>query len=96
MVDSPPAVRFSLLTSWTRISLFLSANAVLVAMAPCFGVLNWGVAPLCLFPIVLGSAGLIVARRRGLHPGPFLGALIGGSLMLTVSVLRLLLGAGVI
>ncbi len=96
VADNPPAVRFSLLTSWTRISLLLSANCVLVAMVPCFGFLNWGVAPLCLFPIVLGSVGLAVARSRQLHPGPFLGALIGGSLMMVVSVLRLLLGAGVI
>lgn len=96
MVDNPPVVQFSLLTSWTRISLFLCANFVLVAMVPCLGVLNWGVAPLCLFPVVLGSVGLFVAKRRRLHPGPFLAALIGGSLMLTLSVLRLLLGAGVI
>jgi hypothetical protein len=85
------------LTRWSRITLLLTATLVLIAMVPCLGWLNWGVAPLCLAPTTLGIIGAV---KRGkapelTHPGPFLAAIIGGLLMLVASVARLVIGLGV-
>ncbi len=83
-----------------RVTLLVCAAVVTVAMTPCLGLLNWFAAPLCLAPLVLGILGLMKVSAapadQPIHPGPFLGALLGSSLLLVFSLLRLLLGMGVI
>ncbi len=95
MTEAPMPLKH--LTRWSRITLLLTATVVLVAMAPCFGFINWGAAPLCLVPCTLGTIGLVKRGRAPelTHPGPFLAALIGGLLMLVTSLLRLIVGLGV-
>jgi len=80
-----------------RVTLVTAASLVAVAMMPCFGWLNWLVAPACLVPVVVGAIGLGIttSSSEGAHPGPFLAALIGGLLLMAVSGGRLTLGLGV-
>lgn len=78
-----------------QVTLLVSASAALVAMVPCFGILNWLVAPLCLAPTIIGLVGLVLPERKE-HPGPLLAGLVGGLALLCLSVARLALGGGLI
>ena len=78
----------------TRITLLIIASIELVAMVPCFGILNWGVAPLCIAPVAIGLTGLLDSHSKE-HPGPLLAGVVGGVSLLMLSLARLALGAGV-
>ena len=78
-----------------QITLLVSASAALVAMVPCFGILNWLVAPLCLAPTLIGLVGLLLPERKE-YPGPLLAGLVGGLALLCLSLARLALGGGLI
>ncbi len=79
----------------TQVTLLVSASAALVAMVPCFGILNWLVAPLCLAPTLIGLVGLLLPERKE-YPGPLLAGLVGGLALLCLSLARLALGGGLI
>jgi hypothetical protein len=78
-----------------QVTLLVSASAALVAMVPCFGILNWLVAPLCLAPTLIGLVGLLLPERKE-YPGPLLAGLVGGLALLCLSLARLALGGGLI
>ena len=78
-----------------QVTLLVSASAALVAMVPCFGILNWLVAPLCLAPTLIGLVGLLLPDRNE-YPGPLLAGLVGGLALLCLSLARLALGGGLI
>ena len=82
-----------------RVTLILAASVVMVGMTPCLGLLQWPGLVLCVPPVVLGSLGLRRARAappaQGLSAAPFLGALVGGVLLLVLAATRLVLGLGV-
>ena len=88
------------LTTTTRATLVATATMAMIAMIPCFGVLNWIISPACLIPVVLGVIGLTRMSASGnesaAHPGPFLAAIIGGILLFVATGGRLMLGAGVV
>jgi hypothetical protein len=83
-----------------RVTLILAASVVMLGMTPCLGLLEWFGAALCLPPVVLGILGLrrvrTAAPELGLHPAPFLGTLVGGVLLLTLGIARLILGGGLL
>ena len=88
-----------ILTTAARATLVATATVAMIAMIPCFGILNWIISPACLIPVVLGVVGLTrmsaSGARSSAHPGPFLAAIFGGILLFVATGGRLMLGAGV-
>ncbi len=81
----------------SRLLLITTANVTVLGLLPCLGALNWLVVPLCLGTVCLGAAGLWSDRNaQGLQhrPGPYLAAITGGTLLASLSSLRLILGFG--
>jgi len=91
-LDSP---RVGSLGRAARVTLLIAASAALVAMVPCLGILNWGVAPLCVAPMVIGLVGLLDPNSKE-YPGPLLAGVVGGASLLCLSLARLVLGGGLI
>ena len=91
----PVSVEVGSLGRATRATLLVAASAELVAMVPCFGILNWGVAPLCVAPLAIGLIGLLDSDSKE-HPGPLLAGVVGGASLLLLSLARLVLGGGVL
>ncbi len=84
----------------SRVTLILAASVVMLGMTPCLGLLEWFGALLCVAPTALGIAGLQKVRKADpsldLYPAPFLGTLVGGVLLLALSISRLILGGGLL
>ena len=63
---------------------------------PCLGWLNWIAVPLAGTSAVLGVIGLFADQSEEETQGPYLVALIAGTLMGGVFALRCFLGAGIV
>lgn len=82
------------------ILLIISTTLVTIGLFPCLGWMNWASGPVCALTVVLGVVGLIADKDptsgEGRHVGVHLGAVLGGTVLGVVAVIRCLLGAGAI
>ncbi|MCE9593824.1 MAG: hypothetical protein K8S98_06500 [Planctomycetes bacterium] len=77
-----------------------SAILTVLGFPCCLGCLNWLAAPLCLATAIVGFVGLVLDRDPGTRlaraTNVHLMALVGGLVLLSISVARCCCGGGVI
>ncbi|HCP48206.1 MAG TPA: hypothetical protein DIU15_19360 [Deltaproteobacteria bacterium] len=82
------------------ILLIISTTLVAIGLFPCLGWLNWASGPVCALTVVLGVVGLSFDREpesgETRHGGVHLAAVVGGTVLGVVAVIRCLVGAGTI
>jgi len=82
------------------ILLIIATTLVTIGLFPCLGWINWASGPVCVLTVVLGVVGLTTDKHpesgEARHGGVHLAAVLGGTVLGVVAVIRCLLGAGAI